>query len=231
MSVTLPLSRFDGVVYRAHHPAWAYDPESGEGARIHGGRFNRVGMPCFYAALSLETAWLEAQQGFAFKAQPLTICSYRAELSDILDLTDLDTREAVEVNLTQLGCAWERLAGERKPVPTWELADRLIDGLILARLTKYNLAGGVPDLPEGLPEGRRILVPGQVEDDASVRLGCGAVATNLGLLEATRAANPDAVVIYKPHPDIEAGLRAGAVSVFANQHVLPEREMVSTSTT
>jgi RES domain-containing protein len=122
------LSRFDGVVYRAHHPAWAYDPESGEGARIHGGRFNRVGMPCFYAALSLETAWLEAQQGFAFKAQPLTICSYRAELSDILDLTDLDTREAVEVNLTQLGCAWERLAGERKPVPTWELADRLIDG-------------------------------------------------------------------------------------------------------
>ena len=27
----------------------------------------------------------------------------------------------------QLGCAWERLAGERKPVPTWELADRLID--------------------------------------------------------------------------------------------------------
>lgn len=128
MSATLPFGRFDGLVYRAHHPAWAYDPESGEGARIHGGRFNRVGMPCFYAALSLETAWLEAQQGFAFKAQPLTICSYHAELSGILDLTDPDTRKAVEVNLTQLGCAWERLAGERKPVPTWELADRLIDG-------------------------------------------------------------------------------------------------------
>ena len=94
-------------------------------------------------------------------------------------------------------------------------ADRLIDGLIRARLTKYNLAGGVPDLSEGLPEGRRILVPGQVEDDASVRLGCGAVATNRGLLEATRAANPDAVVIYKPHPDIEAGLRAGAVAAEA----------------
>jgi RES domain-containing protein len=123
---TLPFSRFDGLVYRAHHPAWAYEPESGEGARIHGGRFNRIGMACFYAALSLETAWLEAQQGFAFKAQPLTLCSYRAELSGVLDLTDPDIREVAEVTLAQLGCAWERLAGDRQPVPTWELADRLI---------------------------------------------------------------------------------------------------------
>lgn len=122
----MPFSPFYGLVYRAHHPAWAYDPESGEGARIHGGRFNRIGMPCFYAALSLETAWLEAQQGFAFKAQPLTICSYRAELSDILDLTDPAVRDAVQISMAQLGCAWERLAGDRNPVPTWELADRLI---------------------------------------------------------------------------------------------------------
>ncbi|WP_225010917.1 RES family NAD+ phosphorylase [Novosphingobium percolationis] len=124
--MTLSFSRFDGLVYRAHHPAWAFDPESGEGARIHGGRFNRVGTACFYAALSLETAWLEAQQGFAFKAQPLTICSYSAELSDVLDLTDAGVREAARVTLAQLGCAWERLAGDRKAVPTWELADRLI---------------------------------------------------------------------------------------------------------
>lgn len=114
------------MVYRAHHPAWAFDPESGDGAKIHGGRFNRIGMSCFYAALSLETAWLEAQQGFAFKAQPLTICSYRAELSDVLDLTNPVAREAADVSLAQLGCAWERLAGDRKPVPTWELGDRLI---------------------------------------------------------------------------------------------------------
>ena len=124
--MALSFSRFDGLVYRAHHPAWAYDPESGEGARIHGGRFNRVGMPCFYAALSLETAWLEAQQGFAFKAQPLTICTYRAELDDILDLTDPGGRDAAKVTMAQLSCAWESLAADRKPVPTWELADRLI---------------------------------------------------------------------------------------------------------
>lgn len=124
----LPFRRYDGLVYRAHHPAWAYDPESGEGARLHGGRFNRVGMACFYSALSVETAWLEAQQGFAFKTQPLTICTYRADVADILDLTDLEVREAAQVDLAQLGCAWELLAASRSAVPTWDFADRLISG-------------------------------------------------------------------------------------------------------
>lgn len=59
---------------------------------------------------------------------------------------------------------------------------------------------------------RRILVPGQVEDDASIRLGTGTVCTNLALLRVARAANPAAVLIYKPHPDVEAGLRPGALA-------------------
>jgi len=88
-------------------------------------------------------------------------------------------------------------------------AERLVERLVAARLTKYNLAGDVP--PE-LPPGRRILVPGQVEDDAAIRLGAGEIRTNRGLLEAVRAAHPDAVILYKPHPDVEAGLRPGAVA-------------------
>lgn len=74
-------------------------------------------------------------------------------------------------------------------------------------LSKYNLGGAVPDLPTG----HCILVPGQVEDDASIRLGAGEVRTNLALLKAARTANPGAVILYKPHPDVEAGLRPGAV--------------------
>jgi capsular polysaccharide export protein len=35
------------------------------------------------------------------------------------------------------------------------------------------------------------------------------VSTNLELLHAVRAARPDARIIYKPHPDVEAGLRSG----------------------
>ncbi len=88
-------------------------------------------------------------------------------------------------------------------------AAALIERLTKAGLSKYNLAGR--DLPGLLPKGYRILVPGQVEDDASIKAGTGPVCTNLALLQAARAAHPGAVILYKPHPDVEAGLRQGAV--------------------
>ena len=86
----------------------------------------------------------------------------------------------------------------------------LIKQLISTKLSKYNT--GANDAPPGLPAGRRILVPGQVEDDASILLGAGEIKTNRDLLLAARNANPAAVILYKPHPDVEAGLREGAVS-------------------
>ncbi|MEQ3624976.1 MAG: capsular polysaccharide biosynthesis protein [Celeribacter sp.] len=94
------------------------------------------------------------------------------------------------------------------PAPDEERARRVIARLIRAGLSKYNLSRPLPDLPEG----RRILVPGQVEDDASIQLGCTSVRRNLALLRHARAANPDAVIVYKPHPDVEAGLRPGRLS-------------------
>ena len=89
-------------------------------------------------------------------------------------------------------------------------ARRLRERIVSAGLSKYNLEAAHPDLSD-LPPGPRILVPGQVEDDASIRTGTSAVRTNQALLEAVRAANPDAVILYKPHPDVEAGLRPGSV--------------------
>lgn len=77
-------------------------------------------------------------------------------------------------------------------------------------LSKYNLPGATPEFD---PNGRRVvLVPGQVEDDASIRLGTKNIQTNAALLQATRRDHPDAFIIYKPHPDVEAGLRAGKIS-------------------
>lgn len=101
----------------------------------------------------------------------------------------------------------EHLIGGPLPPGGRLRAQALRDRLVAGGLSKYNLAGGVPDLPAG----RRILVPGQVEDDASIRLGAGDVRTNLALLQAVRAAHPQAVIVYKPHPDVEAGLRPGVV--------------------
>ena len=101
----------------------------------------------------------------------------------------------------------DRLIAAPLPPGGRDRAGALIARLRAEGLSKYNLGGDPPRLPPG----HRILVPGQVEDDASIRKGAGAVRTNLALLQAVRAANPQAVVIYKPHPDVVAGLRPGAI--------------------
>lgn len=84
-------------------------------------------------------------------------------------------------------------------------------------ITKYNLE---PRLPVNWPTaGRRILlVPGQVEDDASIRLGCTSIKTNLGLLEAVRNANPEAFIVYKPHPDVVSMNRKGRLAADVAKH-------------
>ncbi|AWB35556.1 beta-3-deoxy-D-manno-oct-2-ulosonic acid transferase [Orrella marina] len=86
--------------------------------------------------------------------------------------------------------------------------------IVKHRITKYNLE---PDETVRWPGHRSgqaiILVPGQVADDASVRLGAGAVNSNPGLLQAARKAHPDAYIVYKPHPDVASGNRKGGVSV------------------
>jgi capsular polysaccharide export protein len=87
-----------------------------------------------------------------------------------------------------------------------------------AALRAAIVAGGVGKYNVGkaagfaVPSGRRVLlVPGQVEDDAGLLRAAGAVRTNAALLRAARDAAPDAFLIWKPHPDVEAGLRPGAV--------------------
>ena len=87
--------------------------------------------------------------------------------------------------------------------------------LVQAGLSKYNLwtqARAQLDWPCGR---FKLLVVGQVENDKSIMLGCETVKTNLGLLEAARAAHPDAFIAYKPHPDVESGNRPGAVPATA----------------
>ncbi|MGY6272317.1 capsular polysaccharide biosynthesis protein [Achromobacter denitrificans] len=78
-------------------------------------------------------------------------------------------------------------------------------------ITKYNLE---PARPVAWPSRGRevVLVPGQVEDDVSVRLGCGPVADNLALLRRAREAHPDGYIVYKPHPDVASGNRRGALA-------------------
>jgi capsular polysaccharide export protein len=86
---------------------------------------------------------------------------------------------------------------------------------IVARgLTKYNVEHAAT--PSWDNRGRPVvLVPGQVETDASIALGGGTVRTNRAVLQAARAARPDAFVVYKPHPDVITGNRRGRLAADA----------------
>jgi len=120
--------RLRTVVYRAHDPKWAWAADSGAGAAAYGGRFNPVGIPALYTSRSFQTAWLEAQQGFPYKAQPMTLCGYDVDCEDILDLTDDGVRTANGVKMGELGCAWKDLSTRKVEPPSWAMMKRLAGG-------------------------------------------------------------------------------------------------------
>ncbi|GHB11328.1 capsular polysaccharide biosynthesis protein [Salinicola rhizosphaerae] len=85
--------------------------------------------------------------------------------------------------------------------------------LIELRLSKYNVKGNrLPDLSAQATGSRPIvLVPGQVETDASIAQGSPEIKSNQALLAAVRDNRPDAFIVYKPHPDVVSGARVGLI--------------------
>ncbi len=87
-----------------------------------------------------------------------------------------------------------------------ERAGALRERIVREGVSKYNVGarGRV-----GLSSGDRtiVLVVGQVEDDASIELGCIDVRRNEELVREVRRARPDAFIVYKPHPDVVSGNR------------------------
>lgn len=101
-----------------------------------------------------------------------------------------------------------------------ERARKVRECIVQHRLTKYNLEPNTP-VQWGSVGRQVVLVPGQVEDDASIRFGCDVqhgVHTNLGLLQAARAQFPDAFIVYKPHPDVASGNRKGQLALQQAMH-------------
>ncbi|WP_234828020.1 capsular polysaccharide export protein, LipB/KpsS family [Sinorhizobium meliloti] len=91
-----------------------------------------------------------------------------------------------------------------------ERADRCIRMLLDLRISKYNLGKRVSlDTLLGPKTRRRVLVLGQVETDASIVFGCDRAVTNNDLVRLAVSENPDAQIIYKPHPEVLHGTRTG----------------------
>lgn len=94
-----------------------------------------------------------------------------------------------------------------------ERAEALKNSLLENELSKYNLGGGFDKASLNVkPKQKIILIPGQVEGDASILKGCIDVKTNADLIKAVRDSEPNAYLIYKPHPDVVSGNRKGKVT-------------------
>jgi RES domain-containing protein len=114
-------------------------------------------MPALYTALRFETAWLEAQQAFPFKAQPMTLCAYEVDCEDVLDLTDAATLATNGIDPTDLACPWKDLAtrginhrvkpGGDALLPSREITERLVAagtaGAIVPSFAKGAVAADV----------------------------------------------------------------------------------------
>ncbi|WP_216355154.1 capsular polysaccharide export protein, LipB/KpsS family, partial [Gilliamella apicola] len=89
-------------------------------------------------------------------------------------------------------------------------ANSLQQLLIETKLGKYNV-GYEKNIKPLDTNSKIILIPGQVEDDASIIYGSPIIKTNLELVQIVRQKNPDAYIIYKPHPDVLSGNRIGKI--------------------
>ncbi|MBF7060351.1 capsular polysaccharide biosynthesis protein [Campylobacter volucris] len=85
-------------------------------------------------------------------------------------------------------------------------AKNLINTIIANKFSKYN--GLKHENLKFNTNKKIILIPAQVEDDASMILG-GAGFDTLKLLQVVRENNKNAFIVFKPHPDVLSGNRKG----------------------
>jgi capsule polysaccharide export protein KpsC/LpsZ len=110
-----------------------------------------------------------------------------------------------------------------------ERARVCIDRIRAQGISKYNLEARCSAREAfdrlAVHDRKRILVLGQVEDDASIRFGAPPGSDNGRLVWEARRRNPNADIFFKPHPDVLHGLRPALTALEDLQaicHVLTE---------
>lgn len=138
--------RYHGLLYRALNPIRAREPLSGEGARIHGGRFNPKGVAALYTSMSIITAIKEANQ--VGTLQPTTLVAYHADVAEVFDGTD--AASLAEYDLTPADLAandWRIRMREDGRAPTQRFAERLIaDGYVGLKIRSFVQGATTDDI-------------------------------------------------------------------------------------
>lgn len=145
--------------------------------------------------IRVEDGFLRSVQLGAMRVPPLSLCF--AEQALYFDAT---AESELEHILETYDFAADTTLMER--------ARRGIAALVLSRLSKYNSSEAVHiEAIYGQKNKPRILVVGQVEGDMSMIKGMSRQMTNNEFVRAVVDENPDAQVIYKPHPEVLKGIR------------------------
>lgn len=135
-----------------------------------------------------------------------------APLSVVIDQQGIYYDATQPSDLEQLLIHCPQLTSEER-----QRVSSLWDQLLTQRVSKYNVgdrnnSASVDSLlTSKVGINSRVLIVGQVEDDLSVQYCGSVIKSNAALIQRVRQDYPDAYLIYKPHPDVEAGLRAGKV--------------------
>lgn len=117
---------------------------SGAGSAKNGGRFNRPGRHALYLSEEVETALAEYQQNMLRTPKPGMLVAYDVDMADMIDLTNPKTLSALKIDNKAFECSWKILRSKGEPIPTWDLAERLIaDGVAGVRVPSFAAAGGV----------------------------------------------------------------------------------------
>ena len=164
-------------------------------------RFSDASKPSSLPVWRLEDGFLRsAGLGSNFTAPGSLVVDSKGLYFDPKASSDLETL------LAEYDCNEEELARAKT------LSRMIID----ARVSKYDVAANDQNIEDSADK-LCVLVTGQVEDDESIMRGCSEVNTNAALLRAVRKVRPDAWIVYRPHPDVQAGNRRGKVDPFTEQ--------------
>lgn len=128
----MPTSRSILRTFRVVPPRWAHAPLSGEGARLHGGRYNPPGQAAFYSSLDPHTAYAEYTQGLYDR--PGLLCAFDIERAHIVNLTTPAGLERAGLTQNDLEARWAGLTDAPTQLAAMRLLAEAVDGLLYASL-------------------------------------------------------------------------------------------------
>jgi RES domain-containing protein len=113
----------DAPFHRAFTPRWAHAPESGAGAALAGGRFNRPGVPARYLAADPETALAE-YRGESPLLPPATLVTFLVTAARVVDFTGGHSPDQWTPIWAEACCNWKGLAFlQGVEPPSWVIGD------------------------------------------------------------------------------------------------------------